>query len=121
MNPLTGAAPIIDSPQSSFENVPPKKARYSPINTTASPGLQINHQHIPGTFTPGSLFNGGVSGIASPIHMGPMLSGGMATPNGPGRMGVNGLNVPQTPMGMMMNYGMGNMGYSMVSRAFLHD
>jgi hypothetical protein len=85
----------------------------------SSPALQINHQHQqhPGTFTPGQpLFNTGVSGMASPIHMGPMLSGngGLATPTVPGRMG-NGLNVPHTPVMGMMNFGMGNMGYNMVS------
>jgi hypothetical protein len=119
MNPLTGAAPIIDPSTGAHEDSAPKKARYSPVDSkVASPGLQINHQqHIPGTFTPGqALYHGHGMGMASPIHMGPMLShSGLATPTIPSRMGVNALNVPQTPMGMMMGFGMGNMGYNMVS------
>lgn len=117
MNPLTGAAPIIDT-TGAYENSAHKKARYSPINTMGSPGLQINHQiqHIPGTFTPGqAMFNNGMTAMASPIHMGPMLQqGGLATPTIPGRMGGNALNVPQTPMGMMMGFGMAS-PFGMVS------
>lgn len=82
----------------------------------ASPTLQIN-QH-PGTFTPNQPNFNGVSGMSSPIHMGPMLQAGLATPTVPGRMGGNGLNVPQTPVMGMMNFGMGSGFYNMVSSRY---
>ena len=116
VNPVNGMQPQIDS-SSSFDNMPPKRARLG----GDSPGLAAGAQPFtPGAVTPyvsnGSFVPDGGHN-QSPLYLGGPLSTPSQTPH-MGRMG--GLAVPQTPFMSMVNgmNGMMPMGNMAMSPAF---
>ncbi|KAK4687739.1 hypothetical protein P7C73_g2371, partial [Tremellales sp. Uapishka_1] len=134
VNPLNGLLPHID-PSSSFNDIPPKKARYSPaqvpgtaIGTPVNPGKVAYSS--PYNSTPGFYPNAlpdlaryGMANAQSPINLGgPLSQGHMQTPVGATNMGsgvgasgsANLLN--QTPfMGMLNGMGLNGMQLGMMA------
>ncbi|WWD16164.1 hypothetical protein CI109_100589 [Kwoniella shandongensis] len=117
VNPMNGMQPQIDS-GAAFDSFPPKKARYDASQPTATPGPIGSNK----PFTPGpGQYNGNAGFMANtgtPLNLGGPLG---QTPNQtpgmgqPGSAAGNGMNIPASPFGGMMNglngvMGMGGFG-----------
>ncbi|ORY28315.1 hypothetical protein BCR39DRAFT_535461 [Naematelia encephala] len=97
VNPLSGRNPHIDA-ASSFENVPPKRARYQPAFSSSSPSIGGSYLQQP-IMSPGN-------GPQSSHHFNvPLSAGPLATPTQPPNI-VQGMNSPYGMGVMGMNFGM---------------
>ena len=105
VNPLNGQRPFID-PTSSFENLPPKRARYSPPFGATSPVHMAGakqftpRQYVPYTTGHDFIHNGITP--QTPLNLGGPLPTFLQTP-GMGAMGAHDLHMPNSPFMGMMN------------------
>lgn len=114
---MSGLQPHID-PISTFDNFPPKRTRYSPPfgNGSAVPLHDAKPftpgQSAPYVSSPSYVQNGHPP--QSPLNLGGLMSTPAQTPN-MGGLSAQGLNVPQSPYGMMngMSGIMGVSGFGM--------
>ncbi|WVQ98976.1 hypothetical protein IAU59_006108 [Kwoniella sp. CBS 9459] len=117
VNPMNGMQPQMDSPSTGFESFPPKKARYDASLPHATPGpIGGNKPFTPGQF--GGASSGFMGGLgATPLNLGgPLNQTPQQTPGmgQPGSASGAGLNMPNSPFGMMNGLngmmGVGNFG-----------